>query len=578
MLASRTIHRAELSGTRAVRRATRLAVVVVGLALAAPATGQTLSGHVLEEGTGSPVDAVLIELLRADSTVIRGTLSANGGRYALRVDTTGTFLIRLDRLGYRATMIGPIAIARDSSLDMQLPLQPVAIAPIQATGEGRCSVRPEEGLATARLWEQIRKALAVADVVRKEALLEFDLLRFERELTPDRSAQQVEILEAWTGSDPFRGFPGEVLARDGFIQQADAGNIYWYMPDADVIMSNAFLDSHCFSVVDRFDGDRRLLGLAFQPVERRRDRPDRDEMTPVFRELVGDDPADVHGALWVDATTGALETLEYGYTGIRAKELTAMAGGYARFEQLADGTWVVRQWWIRMPRFASRSRRGGRLSANGIRETGGEVIEARDAAGRLATRRAGQPVRGHLALSDLGVPLDSMTVVRLSGTAYLAHVAADGSFVIPDVVPGRYLAIFHHPVLDTLAIDLPVQNFNVSHESVDLELTMPSRRKALSSICPRMDEDSRNGVLVVSLTRGVEPIGGRPVRVRSAQTGLPVGEAMTRDDGMIRFCDVPADQALEIIVPGRSELRESVVVPAGGFARRDIAIPTSPTR
>lgn len=539
---------------------------------------QIVAGRVIDTGTDAPVEAVLVELMRPDSTRVRGTLSGQTGRYALTVNVPGRYLIRLDRLGYRATWLGPFEIRSDTALDLRVDPEPVSLAPIEATGSGRCAVRPEVGVATAKLWEQIRKVLAVADVVNQEGLLEFDLLRFERELDLRRAHQRRELADIWTGSDPFQGYPGDVLARYGFIQPADASSIYWFMPDADVILSEAFLDTHCFSVVERYDQDRRLLGLQFEPILDGRDEPERDISNPDFDELVRNDPADVTGVLWADAATGALESLDYGYTGIRSNELRALSGGYARFEQLVGGTWVIRQWWIRMPMFQTSTRAGGRrLREAGMRETGGELVAVRDTTGTPVTRRTGQPVTGRLIRSDgpAAFPFDSLTFVRFSGTAHLAGVDSTGAFAFPDVAPGRYLALFHHPLLDTLGIDIPVTAFNMGRTPLRLDMKVPSRREALAGICPDMDADSRRGVILVVLSRDADPadpVPGEAVNLRSVQGERTIRRATTTDDGRARFCDVPGNEALEIQLPDHPEVRVSVSVEPGGVARRDITV------
>lgn len=554
--------------------AAAIAFLTLASSLPECAVGQSVTGRVLESGTDVPVEAVLVELLRADSSRVRATLTGSGGRYALSLEGPGTYGIRLDRLGYRSTFLGPFVLSGDTVLDLRVAPQPVSIAPIEATGEGRCSVRPEEGVATARLWEQIRKVLAVTDVVGREGLLEFELLRFDRELDLDRSHQRIERLEVWHGSDPFQGYPPEELAANGFIQPGDNNDIYWFMPDADVILSSAFLDTHCFSVVDRFDNGRRLLGLAFEPLDADREEPDRDVRNPDFDELVRSDPADVRGVLWVDAASGALETLEYGYTGIRNDDIGSIAGGYARFEQLADGKWVIRQWWIRMPRFIVRTpRRSRRLEAVGVRENGGELVQARDSDGRIVTRRAGQIVTGFVSPTDLGVPFDSTTAVRFSGTAYLTTLSSDGSFRFPDVTPGRYLATVYHPRLDTLGIDLPVSGVTVGREPVTLDLSLPSRRDAIRSICPRMDPRSSRGILVVSVADGTnQPRSDQVVQLFSVRDRRIVREAITAGDGLARFCDVRENDAFTLLLPGFDDIRVPASVAPGGFARRDIVL------
>lgn len=563
---------------RLVRGGPRAGLIALATLLSgAPAAAQSLAGHVREEDTGTPIQAVLVELLAPDSTRVGLSLTARDGRYSITNVGAGTYLLRLNRLGYRTTFVGPVDLRADSILDVSLAADPIALEPVEATGDRRCSVRPEEGEQTARLWEQIYKALAVTDVVQQEGLLDFELVRFERELDLDRTILHSEGLRTWVGSDPFQGVEAEDLARDGFVQPVDEGADVWYMPDADVILSDAFLDTHCFRVVERREAGRRLLGLAFERYDDGdRDDPEFPVRNRTFTELFQSEGADVEGVLWVDAETAALQYLEYVYTGLRSNRLRDIGGGYARYEQLADGKWVVRQWWIRMPVIGEHPVRPGarpRLFAAGLREEGGEVAVVHTPDGEPAMSRDGFPVTGRLIPSDLPIPLDSPTVARFSGTAWLTSVSPDSTFRFPRVPRGRYLATFYHPLLDTLAIDLPVVAVDVPQGTEEIELRIPDRRSVVHEICEDMDGDSRSGILLVTVSAASgEPVAFQDVWLRDLRRREFIRQMTTGTDGRVRFCDVPASTPIEVMLPGRRGEEQNVTLEPGGFARRDLRL------
>ena len=97
------------------------------------------------------------------------------------------------------------------------------------------------------------------------------------------------------------------------------------------------------------------MGLAFEPV-RDTDQPD------------------IEGTLWLDRETAALQFLEFGYTWAEYQEARGVARGRVEFEGLPNGAWIVRKFWIRMPRLAqdlSRAREGRTgVYVAGIREAG----------------------------------------------------------------------------------------------------------------------------------------------------------------------------------------------------------------
>ena len=154
--------------------------------------------------------------------------------------------------------------------------------------------------------------------------------------------------------------PAETLVAEGFVRQIDSGAFEYFAPDAEVLLSNAFLNTHCLKLTDDEESPS-LIGLAFEPAE------------------VSDTP-DIEGTLWVDRNTGYLKFLEFGYTWVPFDKGRDGAGGRVEFDVLPGGAWIVRRWWIRMPtieRVRSNAQRGA-ISTRllGFKETGAEVTKA----------------------------------------------------------------------------------------------------------------------------------------------------------------------------------------------------------
>ncbi|CAN5331760.1 hypothetical protein BH20GEM2_BH20GEM2_18930 [soil metagenome] len=176
---------------------------------------------------------------------------------------------------------------------------------------------------------------------------------------------------------PFASLPAAELAAGGYVQAGPEGT-YYYAPDADVLLSDTFLDGHCFRV-ERGEGtERGLIGLAFEPVEPR-GQPARGR-------------TEIEGVLWLDRASAELRSLEYRYRDVPHDVPTDRLGGRVEFDRLPDGSWIVRRWWVRMPIVETRRDRfrkpdGGavqereRSVLTGLKEEGGEVVEARLAEG-----------------------------------------------------------------------------------------------------------------------------------------------------------------------------------------------------
>ena len=155
--------------------------------------------------------------------------------------------------------------------DLVVPVQAIALDNITVEGERRCVLRPEGGLDVARVWEEARKALAAAAFTDETSVYRYVTMKYERDLDTDARTVTNEqrnfsdLMQRQT----FVSRPVEELMADGFVQEEEDGT-YYYAPDANVMLSDAFLDTHCLRVRDGEDETAGLIGLAFEPVEGRR--------------------------------------------------------------------------------------------------------------------------------------------------------------------------------------------------------------------------------------------------------------------------------------------------------------------
>ncbi len=249
-----------------------------------------------------------------------------------RLLDAGVFRLRAERIGFENSLSNEITLLANQTVSEELTASSSAIVlPLLAVeSETECRVRPEEGYATYVLWEEARKALQVTE--HTAAGYRFDAVMYQRHvnLWGEALEQGDTQFVSMAGRHPFRSVPIEELEEQGFAREAEEGT-YYYGPDAEVLLSDGFLDSHCFRY--RTAGDV-VVGLAFEPVRKVRDR------------------VDVEGVLWLDRETSHLRTLEFSYTGVaRPTHLGTGPGPYGQmvFDQLPSGGWIVREWWIRTP-------------------------------------------------------------------------------------------------------------------------------------------------------------------------------------------------------------------------------------
>jgi hypothetical protein len=339
-------------------------------------------------------------------------------------------------LACAATAILPPALtaqtgsARDRA-ERTTQLEAIRVAP----PERGCVVDPRTGLRTAAVWEAARQVLVETRAAEARGGV-FTIRRFQREL--DRSTFMVRSAREDSTTErrvtPFRSLPPEELARDGYVRREGRDHVF-VAPDATVLLSDEFLDGHCFRVVAGRGVEAGLVGLAFEPVRGRR-------------------LPDVSGTLWLDPATADLRSMEFAYTGLPdyAYDEGEVWGGTMEFDRTPAGEWMVKRWTLRLPSMgvptgASGAGMGrGRLRVAVFSEIGGEVLGGEGTARPPA--RAGA-VAGVVFDSTRAAPLAGATV-SLTGTPYTARTDSTGAFRITGVPAGRYEVAFTHPRADSV--------------------------------------------------------------------------------------------------------------------------------
>lgn len=455
--------------------------IVFALAVGSPARAQVVRGTLTEEGSRIPLEGAVVALVSGDdeSTRARGLSDASGAFHL--AGTPGRWRVRAELIGHRTVYSEPFELGSGDEVvvDLSTPVEAVSLGQLDVTAANRqCTVRPDEkGLLTALAWEQARKALESSFLSQESELTRFGAVLYERDLDPRTLSVEDERLEPYraAGARPFSGASPESLATQGFVQATDSGTFY-YAPDERVLLSDVFLDGHCFNVRSS-DDQPDLLGLAFEPVQ-------------------GTRQTDVDGVLWLDRDTGELRSLDYRYVNLRLGVPTDSLGGGMRFQRLPTGVWIPRRWWIRMPVIEIRQRRIlGRIREErvlaGILERGGEVLSV-DAGGvrlewpdgRETPRSRPAPLPEEtLVVQDTvrtarltGRITDRTTgqllprvVVRVRGTALETLSGPRGEFELAEVPAGRQVLELEHPIYGRRSQEIEIDAGAVISLTVSLE-------------------------------------------------------------------------------------------------------------
>src|SRR5262245_6779446 len=138
-------------------------------------SSQVVHGRVVDATTRQPISSAAVRLLDGE-TVVAASMSDSAGRFQLRVQHSGRFLISALRIGY-VIAISPVELssARSDTLELALQAEAVKLAPLTLTtprdryleSKGFYE-RLQSGTGDFMTSEQIRKrsAQSLADLLR----------------------------------------------------------------------------------------------------------------------------------------------------------------------------------------------------------------------------------------------------------------------------------------------------------------------------------------------------------------------------------------------------------------------------
>jgi hypothetical protein len=343
-------------------------VLLLALALAvAPGSSaaQTVAGTVVDRWTSAAIPGAVVVLLDTAGGRHDATVSDAQGRFAVRASSPGAFRVRAERVGYSTALSPVLALAAGEQATHSLSIVPSVVTLDAVVARGarrRCTVRPSNGVQAAIVWEEVRKALEAADVAARRQTYQFRLRRFRRVLSDSRlpTRDTSSAVETGFSDHAFRSPSQDRLVAHGYVE-SEGDTLAFHAPDAPTLLSDAFLDHHCFSYRAGRGANAGLVGLDFAPLRTRR-------------------LPEIRGTLWLDGRTGKLRFVDYTYVNLPYERAGAPLGGRIEFAQVRGGGWIVNRWTMRMPGTVIRHR-GLNPVVIGMVETGGEVVEVRTAAG-----------------------------------------------------------------------------------------------------------------------------------------------------------------------------------------------------
>ena len=293
-----------------------LASVLVALFLRGPSLrAQIIRGTLVEELSEVPVDGAAVVLLDEADRQISWRLTDPAGRFSFVLQRGGTYRLRADRIGHASVVSDLITVNADQTVlrRLEIPVEAIVLEGLTVESGRRCEVRPGSNQATARVWEEARKALEATSQTTRRGLYRYVIRHFERELDArgTRVLSENSRVDRQLTPNPWKSLPVDDLLSRGFVRPDGDGSVY-YAPDADVLLSDPFLDTHCMRLTEGGDESQGLIGLVFEPVEDR-------------------GVTEISGTLWVDPTNGELQWLDYDYEELDVPNRDRL-GGRVSFE------------------------------------------------------------------------------------------------------------------------------------------------------------------------------------------------------------------------------------------------------
>lgn len=555
----------------------RTSILTATLALAGhwSATGalaQEVRGRLLGDG-GRPLGAAFVSLEGSGGSAISSTLTDPSGWFVLTASSFGSYTVRAEYIGHESIVRDVVLTPGTSELlELRLRSRALELEGLRVESGRECAASPDVALRVAAIWEELRKALRVTVLVEEAGLFQFDVDRWTRTLDPTTLRVREESRRPRSGfhaGSPFASLPAERLAEEGYVQgERGEAELRYYAPDASVLVSRTFQDTHCFGFTD--DGpEPGWAGLRFRP-----------------HDVAG---RDIVGTLWFDRETFAPERLDFDFTRLPWElEGDGVLGGRVAFVQLPEGPWIVSRWWLRMPvveerrfRFSRAGEPEVRYGLNAIIEEGGVVREVRTDEERFVVVGLGS-VEGRVVEEPGDVPVGGARVA-LRGGLVETESGADGSFVLHEVPAGHYEVTVTTPALDAMGAPPPMRTVQVEEEQVtEAVLRIPSPASAIGALCSEPLSDDGEAVLVGAVSwpdgdprqdtrltvewegiRWLSPGIDATFEQSDQSASVPV-----RPDGRFFLCGLEEDQSYHLSAVSRGFVSDTVSVRPGATVER----------
>ena len=286
---------------------------------------------IVVDSAGARVPSAIVVALDGQQQVLARTLTGRTGTFILDVVSTHRFELRALRVGFAVSM-PVVPEATPSEVTLRVSASPTRLGGQGVKQKAVCGMPRDTTSDVTLLWEEARKAIAATRMTFGTENATSWVSLYERRLsTNGKTILANESRDDYVSARaPFAGLSPDSIAQVGYVIEKDT-EVSYYAPDADVLLSAPFSNTHCFGVQSPPSGQPGLIGLSFRPKS----------------ERIG--VIEIAGTFWLDRATLELRRIEYRYTNVPAAYLGSAVGGEMDIARLANGMWLIRRWEVRTP-------------------------------------------------------------------------------------------------------------------------------------------------------------------------------------------------------------------------------------
>ncbi len=263
------------------RRVTlRLLALALVATAARDARAQVVRGTVRDDASGAPLVGVVVSIQRhregqvalptSRARVTAGLTNAQG-EYALAAGDSGHFVVSAKRIGVRQYVSPAIALSHGQTRQLDIRLEGVRyeLPTVTVSTATPCGTRDVDRGRIAALWAEASAALTASALSLRDRLFHATIEHYQRVLEARTLSVRTETrnIRRSVTEHAFVSFPAESLAVVGYARTLDDGTIEHFAPDAQVLLSDAFVRDHCFGLAKPTGTE---VGITFQPVRQRR--------------------------------------------------------------------------------------------------------------------------------------------------------------------------------------------------------------------------------------------------------------------------------------------------------------------